>query len=239
MVATKATWVEVSGICGILAPIVAFACILSAIAFYPQFSWTNDALSDLGIVSGATAILFNSGLMISGFLISLFGIGLPVLLGNKLLGKMSGLLFIIGGVAMFAIGVFPESAEPMHYYASVAFFVLLPTSLLLISATFLLAARRKIGSFTFLVAVTAAVVWVAQFSVRFVRGPAIPETISGLSGSVWSVVLGFNMLKRLQLQKSSINKHQFCERSALRITSKLHWRVPSDDIDRNVLRQQT
>jgi hypothetical membrane protein len=195
MVATKATWIEVSGMCGILAPIVAFVCILSAIAFYPQFSWTNDALSDLGIVSGATAILFNSGLMISGFLISLFGIGLPVVLGNKLLGKISRSFFILGAVALLAIGVFPESAEPIHYYASVAFFVLLSISMLLISATFLLAARRKIGSFTFLAAVVAAAVWIAQFSVRFVPGPAIPETISALSGSAWSVVVGFNMLK--------------------------------------------
>jgi hypothetical membrane protein len=196
MVATKATWVEVSGICGILAPIVAFACILSAIAFYPQFSWTNDALSDLGIVSGATAILFNSGLMISGFLIILFGIGLPVLLGNKLLGKISFSFFIIGAVALFAIGVFPESAKPIHYYASVAFFVLLSISMLLISATFLLAGRRKIGSFTLLVAVVAAAVWIAQFSFRFVPGLAIPETVSALSGSVWSVVVGFNMLRK-------------------------------------------
>jgi hypothetical membrane protein len=196
MVAARVTWVEVSGVCGILAPIVAFACILSAIAFYPQFSWTDDALSDLGIVSGATAIFFNYGLMITGFLIILFGVGLPVLFGNKLLGKISGSFLIIGAVALFAIGVFPESAEPMHYYASVAFFVLLPISMLLVSATFLLAARRKIGSFTFLAAVVAAAVWIAQFSIRFVPGPAIPETISALSGSVWSVVLGFNMLKK-------------------------------------------
>jgi hypothetical membrane protein len=207
MVATKVTWVEVSGICGILAPIIAFACIILAIVFYPQFSWTNDALSDLGIAPGTTAIFFNSGLVISGFLVILFGTGLPALFGNRLLGKISVSFFIIGAVALFAIGAFPESAEPMHYYASVAFFVLLSISMLLISATFLLAARRKIGSFTFLVAVVAAAVWIAQFSVRFVRGPAIPETVSALSGSVWSVVLGFNMLK-----KASASRRQHRQR---------------------------
>ena len=134
-------------------------------------------------------------MIINGVLIVLFGIGLPVLLGKRLLGKISASVFIIDALALIAIGVFPESAKPMHYYASVAFFVLLPISMLLITATFLLVARRRMASFTLLVAMVAVAVWVVQFSVQFVPGVAIPETISALSGSVWSVVLGFKMLK--------------------------------------------
>ena len=41
-------------VAGIATPIVAFASILTAIASYPQFSWTNNALSDLGVVAGVT-----------------------------------------------------------------------------------------------------------------------------------------------------------------------------------------
>jgi hypothetical membrane protein len=197
MAEKQITWTKVSSVCGILAPIIAFAFILLAIAFYSQFSWTDNALSDLGIVSGATAVFFNSGLIISGVLIILFGLGLPILFDNRLLGKISASAFIIDALALIAIGVFPESAKPMHYYASVAFFVLLPISMLLITATFLLVARRRLALFTLLVAVVAVAVWVVQFSVRFVSGVAIPETISALSGSAWSIVLGFKMLKRV------------------------------------------
>jgi hypothetical membrane protein len=204
MAEKKGVWPKVSGVCGILTPIVAFTCILLAIAFYPQFSWTNNALSDLGIVAGATATFFNSGLIVSGVLIILFGIGSPVLLGKKLLGKISASVFILDALALVAIGVFPESAKPMHYYASVTFFVLLPISMLMITTAFLLTARRKMGLFTLLVAVVEAAVWVVQFSVRFVPGVAIPETISALSASVWSVVLGFKMLK----ENSSSRKEQ-------------------------------
>jgi hypothetical membrane protein len=196
MAEKEVTWAKVSGVCGIFAPMIAFAFILLAIAFYSQFSWTDNALSDLGIVSGATAVFFNSGLMISGVLIILFGLGLPILFDNRLLGKISASVFIIDALALIAIGVFPESVKPMHYYASVAFFVLLPISMLLITATFLLAARRRMALFTLLAAMVAVAVWVVQSSVRFVPGVAIPETISALSGSVWSVVLGFKMLKR-------------------------------------------
>jgi hypothetical membrane protein len=196
MAEKEVTWTKVSGFSGILAPIIAFAFILSAIAFYSQFSWTDNALSDLGVVSGATAVFFNSGLVISGVLIVLFGLKLPIMFDNRLLGKISAFVFIIDALALIAIGVFPESARPMHYYASVAFFVLLPISMLLITAAFLVVARRRMALFTLLVAVVAVAVWVVQFSVRFVPGVAIPETISALSGSVWSIVLGFKMLKR-------------------------------------------
>jgi hypothetical membrane protein len=90
----------------------------------------------------------------------------------------------------------------MHYYASVAFFVLLPIAAFVIGATFLFMAKVKMGLFTFLAAIVAVAVWIIQFSIRFVPGVAIPEAVSALSASAWSIVLGFLMLKRaLHLSK--------------------------------------
>ncbi len=43
---------------GIVTPIVAFVCILTSITSYPAFSWTNNALSDLGVVPGITSFPF-------------------------------------------------------------------------------------------------------------------------------------------------------------------------------------
>jgi hypothetical membrane protein len=59
---------------GILAPIFAFTCIFIAIASYPQFSWTNNALSDLGVISGITGLLFNFGLYACGLLALVFAL---------------------------------------------------------------------------------------------------------------------------------------------------------------------
>jgi len=56
---------RISGICGFLAPIFAFAFIFSAVVSYPQFSWVDNALSDLGVMAGVTAVLFNSGIIIA------------------------------------------------------------------------------------------------------------------------------------------------------------------------------
>jgi hypothetical membrane protein len=179
----NAVWLKISGICGILTPIVACAFILPAIVLYPQFSWTANALSDLGVVSGATAILFNSGLVISGVLALLFASGLFIVFRENMLGRIGASIFLLGALALIAIGIFPENVKPMHYYVSVTFFVLLPISMFMIGAAFLSMARLKTGVFTFLLAMFAVIVWVVQFSARFVSGVAIPETLSALSAS--------------------------------------------------------
>lgn len=191
-----AIWLRMSGICGIVTPIVAFAFISLAIVLYPQFSWTANALSDLGVVAGATAILFNFGLMISGVLALLFASGLFIVFRERMLGRIGAFVFVLGALALVAIGVFPENVKPMHYYASVTFFVLLPISMFIVSVAFLFVARLKIGVFTFLTATFSVAVWVVQFSTRFVSGVAIPETLSALSATMWSVVLGFKMIKQ-------------------------------------------
>lgn len=189
-------WLKISGICGILTPIVAFTCILLAINYSPEFSWTENALSDLGVQEGVTAPLFNYGLIISGILTLIFASELFIFLSDKLSGRIGAFILILDAFALTAIGIFPENAKPMHYYASVAFFVLLPIAAFVIGATFLLMAKVKMGLFTFLAAIVAAAVWIIQFSIRFVSGVAIPEAVSALSASMWSIVLGFKMLKQ-------------------------------------------
>jgi len=198
-----ALWRKVSGTCGFLTPIIAFALIFSAIASYPEFSWTDNALSDLGIVEGATAALFNSGLLISGALCLVFATGLFVFLKEATVGKTGAFIFALASIALFAIGVFPENIRPVHYIVSVMFFVLLPISLLVITGAFWLMRQVRMAVFTLLVAVTAAAPWVLYFAVQYVPGVAIPEAISAFAGSVWAVVLSGKMFKQASLSKTS------------------------------------
>ena len=187
-------WLKISGVCGTIAPIVAFTFILLAILNFPQFSWTGNALSDLGVQEGVTAILFNSGLVIGGILALVFASGLFVL-QNTMLGRIGVFIFVLAALAFMAIGVFSENAEPTHYYVSVTFFVLFPTSMLVIGAAFLLTAKLKMGFFTFLAAIVAELVWAIQWTIGFGSNVAIPETLSALSASIWLMVLGFKMLR--------------------------------------------
>jgi hypothetical membrane protein len=186
---------KASGVCGVLAPVIGFLCVLFAVASHSQFSWFDNALSDLGVVEGVTAVLFNFGLIVSGVLTFVFGLGLFAFLHKKVLGVTGALIFVLGALALTLIGIFPESAKPMHYYASVAFFALFPVSMFLICAEFLSSSRIRMGLLTFVSAAFAAIVWIIQFTVRPVSGVAIPETLSALAASAWVVVLGLKMFR--------------------------------------------
>jgi hypothetical membrane protein len=191
----KTAWLKISGVSGMLAPVVAFTFISLAILYHPQFSWTENALSDLGAVEGLTSALFNLGLIIAGILALLFGSGLLVLLRDNAVGRIGAFIFVLAALALTAIGVFPENVKPTHLYASLSFFALFPASMLAVGAAFWLSAKVKMGLFTFLAAAVAAVVWIIQWTIPFGPGVAIPETLSALSGSTWAIASGYKVLR--------------------------------------------
>jgi len=199
----KSSWLKLSGVAGVLTPLSAFVFIGLAIASYRWFSWTRNALSDLGIVWGATAILFNFGLFLSGLLSLNFSLGLFILMREKLAGKIGVSIFVLACLSLEGISLFPENMRPFHYIFSVAFFFLMPVSLLAITVYYLKMDQARMAVFTFFVAIVAALPWVLQFTVPYVSGVAIPEAISAAAGSVWTLVLSYKMLKKTARVNSS------------------------------------
>lgn len=209
-------WLRVSGVCGVLTPVVAFTCISLSIASAPEFRWADNALSDLGVIPGVTAALFNYGLIVSGilgfiFATSLFRVmrffeifsanGKPHLLFYR--GLVGALIFSLACLALIAIGVFPENVRYLHFFASVAFFVLLIGALGSLGIGFWQVRQRRLAVFTLLLGVVAAAPWLLLFWVRYVSGVAIPELISAIAGGVWAGVFGFKMLKMASRAKVS------------------------------------
>jgi hypothetical membrane protein len=180
---------------GIAAPVLAFACILLAVASYHGFSWTNNALSDLGIIPGITGPLFNFGLYASGFLAIIFAVfGLFSYLEKGLIGKVGAIVFAGTAFALICIGIFNESFSGLHYDFSVTFFVLVPISMFIITCAFALEHRGKMALFTVLIGVAAALPWILQFSFNYVPNVAIPESVSGLAISTWAITVSCKML---------------------------------------------
>lgn len=188
------------GICGILTPIIAFSFILSAIASFSQFNWFDNALSDLGVVSGITMWLFNAGLIVSGVLALAFGIGLFGFLGKSAVSRVGCSVFVLSCLSLIAIGVFPESTGQTHLVVSVMFFALLPLSLLIIFVSLGLQRKIKAAAFTFVLSFAAALPWALEFTVHYASGVAIPETVSALTGSAWIITMGIWMIKRHRIR---------------------------------------
>jgi len=162
---------------------VAFSCIFLAISMSPWFSWSANALSDLGV--GESALVFNSGLMAGGILTMVFAAGLFVTFRGRALGRVGAVLLFFDAVALFGIGLFSEAAGEIHSYFSVTFFVLFPISLFLLGAGAVMVGSKKFGSFTIVDGVLAVIPWAFGWD-----GVAIPEAISALVASIWIMAEG-------------------------------------------------
>jgi len=186
---------RIAGLCGVASPVITLTSIFLAISYSPRFSWTENALSDLG-VDGNAAIIFNSSLIVGGLLTIIFALGLREILQSRTLGHTGSLILILAAVSLCAIGIFPETAGDLHVYVSVTFFTLLPISLFFIGAAMIQKpSERNLGFFTVLAGVIMLVVWMLPWG----EGIAIPEMLASLAASLWSIVWGILLFRRFPL----------------------------------------
>ena len=193
---SKNRWFQISGFAGIVAPVIAVSCIFVAIANYPLFVWTDNALSDLGVKEGLASLSFNSGLVIGGILALVFASGLVGLFFESKMGKFGAVLFSASSLFLTCIGLFNESYGSIHLFVSVAFFTLMPVSMLFLMSAFALREEQATALFTLAVGLIAALVWICHWAIGFGIGVAIPEILSGGTISTWTVVLGFRLIMR-------------------------------------------
>ena len=162
----------------------------------PHFSWTNNALSDLGVVPGITGSLFNFGLLASGILAFNFAIfGLYTYFGKSWVGKIGSVVFAAATLALIAISVFNEHFSPTHYlgFCSILHFgAHCPFHL---NRCVFAMSYARIGGFHGCGwnCSSTAVAFALRFN--YVPNVAIPEFLSGLAVSAWAIVLGIKMLR--------------------------------------------
>lgn len=189
---SKQKWLKVAGLCGVIGPLIVLSFILVSISRSPGFSFTENALSDLG-AQEPSATSFNSGLIIGGVIIGVFALGLWWSLRGKALGNVGGLMLLLAAVALCAIGIFTENAGDIHLYVSYAFFGLLVISLWIIGAALVQLREKMLGLLLIIAGLFAAAVW-ALYPVW--PALALPETISALAAFACLIILGVRMLKR-------------------------------------------
>jgi len=179
---------RIAGICGILIPVVIFTCLGLSIASAPWFTWTQHALSDLGIYEN-TEVLFNYGMIIGGFLTLIFSLGLIKILSNK----TGGYILAFSAVALIGIGLFPETIFALHFFTSASFFVLLTIAFLIIGITIKQNSfERGIGVSAFVLALVAIGSTVTLFHVD---GIAIAEALSCFPAFIWFQIVGIKMTR--------------------------------------------
>jgi hypothetical membrane protein len=184
---------RLSGFFGILAPIFGLMLIGMSIWLSPWFSWTGNALSDLGGTDGFEAVVFNGGLAMTSALMMMFSVGLFEMTKGDIVGQVGSGVHFLASVLLLAIGLVNITMEPWHTYVSVAFFVTLPLSAIVIGY---FCFRKRMRFFTLLgwgTAVLAVVIWLLPWS-----SVAIPEALSVSYIAVWQVLLSYWMYTRTE-----------------------------------------
>jgi len=182
---------RLAGFFGIFAPLFGLLIIAMSIWLAPWFSWTGNALSDLGGVEGFEAIVFNSGLAMTAALMMMFSTGLFEMTKGDLIGQIGSGFHLLTSLLLLAIGLVNITIEPWHLYVSVGFFVAFPLSAVIIG---LFCFRKKMKFYTLLAwgtAILAAIIWFLPWGAM-----AIPEALSVIYMGVWQLILAYWMYTR-------------------------------------------
>ena len=170
---------------GAVATLLALGGIAAAVRLDPTFSWTSDALSDLG-VREPSAVVFKWGLILGGAV----GAGYTVELRRALDSAVAALraaVFALAMVAMAGVGAF-DLTEPLHGPAAVGFYGL-------VTLAFAVDGVARRGTTTGKLALAFVPVHVAVWATYAagwwpVTGLALPELPGALALAAWVWLLG-------------------------------------------------
>lgn len=183
-------------IAGIVGPLVTLSLTTLDTVISPWFTWTNNALSDLGV--HPYSYLFNYSLIFEGIMNLLLAIGLYQAYKIR---KYTVATLIISGFGLAMVGVFVETYHLYHLTFALIYFILFPASIIMFS--------RQIGSnhrpqamFGYAISVISLITIVAGILIGFGEissvslGLAIPEMIEAVLLGIWSIYISAWTLTR-------------------------------------------
>ncbi|MGC8573139.1 MAG: hypothetical protein C0171_05640 [Caldisphaera sp.] len=95
-----------------------FIFMMIAESLYPGYSISKNYISDLGV--GSTAYIFNTSIIVMGFLL--------IISGFLLEGKILKIFLLLSGIGAAGVGFFPENS-PYHLHTIMSLIVFLFASL--------------------------------------------------------------------------------------------------------------
>ena len=157
---------------GIVGPLIAYVSIGLAISMSPWFSWSKNALSDLGHAEkSSVAPIFNFGLLLAGFLITIY-----VVKSLSKYAKFTSFSLAFSSLMLQAIAAFDEIYGGIHLAASLLFFISVGISCLIYS----IEKKSVLAVLAFLVGLLA---WMLYWANMYEAGISVPEIISAVAAT--------------------------------------------------------
>lgn len=190
-------FIRFAGLIGIVAPIVGLSAVFASTLLWEGFSWSDNALSDLGV--SQVADVFNYSLILVGALNFVFAMGFVKAYAKSALFYLGGILLMLGGGSLSLVGVFTEDYGVLHSYVSLGYFVLFPIAMLLVGFAFLRMNMRTKGCFSLLAGVISLLVILSaiilKWHITLGLGFAVPEIIEAIVIAAWIVWMGTSLVR--------------------------------------------
>ncbi|WP_435194464.1 DUF998 domain-containing protein [Natronomonas sp. EA1] len=172
-------------VAGPVAIVVAFGGILSAVAVAPWFSWSGNALSDLGEAGRASSPFFNGGLVLAGGLGVAYA-GYLRTVARNVLHRLAVATHVAAMLGLAGVGI-AHVPHRLHLPAAVAAYLGFTATLVLWGAGTVRDGIRIRGAASVFAGVGHLAVWVlwALFLVPWLPGLAVPETVGALLYAGW------------------------------------------------------
>jgi len=180
---------------GLIGPLLTLILIFTDIAVSPWYSWSTNALSDLGVHT--YSYLFNGAVIIGGLSELIFFI----YLGIKV-KEFHGIyiVLVIGSISLAMVGVFNEkSPDDLHLIFALLYFILFPVSAMIVGARTL---RKRRGFSIYSVLSGLIALAVILYGILFIFktiphsvGLGVPETIEAIILAAWSAVVSISLIK--------------------------------------------
>jgi hypothetical membrane protein len=187
--------IRISGVSGIIGSILPLVMILASTVLEKSFSWSRNALSDIGV--SPTAWLFNTALIVGGLLNLLFAIGLRSYIGKHRWLKIGVSLLILSSFSLALVGVFTENYDIIHVLVALGYLLLTPLGLICIGMGEKI---KKFGKVSLLLGVIALlaifglsiIAYIANWQIGF----AVPEFAESIVWSIWTFWLSLKLLQQ-------------------------------------------
>ncbi len=176
---------RLSAYIAVFLPIIFLAGLVIALSRNPWFSFTNNALSDMGSLKNPERWYFN------GFLMAFTVVGFIAAFG----ALKNGLSYLmpLAMVFLFLVGVFPEEL-PYHTPSAVLFYVLALADIAIVGIK-LGRSGAFVGYLWSLTAVLTFFLMLYLLKGRVFKGLAIPEMVGAITILGWFVYVGLLQLE--------------------------------------------
>ncbi len=175
---------RVYALLGIVGPLIAYVSIGASIALSPWFSWEISALSDLGhAVDSEAAPIFNLGLLLAGFLITVYAITV-----FKRHAKYTSIFLVMSALSLQLVATFDEVYGFLHVVVSVMLFLSIGAA----SLTYAIERKSYLAAAAFMIGLIS---WVLFGMKTYSLGVAVPETISTVMAVSWMIYSAVRIMR--------------------------------------------